>query len=50
MHWPIFEDERGKALKKEMLIFTKSRLAMKSLPPKRDEEQTSENNEEYMLF
>ena len=28
----------------------KSRVAMKSLPPKRDGEQTSENNTEYMLF
>ena len=35
---------------KEMLIFTISRLAMKSLPQKRDEEHTSENNEEFMLF
>ena len=33
-----------------MLIFTKSRLAMKSLPQKRDEKQTSENNKECMLF
>ena len=50
MLWPIFDDERSKALKKEMLIFTKSRVAMESLPPKRDEEQTYENNKECMLF
>ena len=33
-----------------MLIFIKSCVAMTSLPPKSDGEQTSENNTEYMLF
>ena len=35
MHWPIYlKMKRGKPLKSEMLIFTRSRVAMKSLPPK----------------
>ena len=41
---------KGESVEQGDVIFIKSRVAMKSLPPKRDGEQTSENNTEYMLF
>ena len=53
LKWPqsyTLAYEKGKALNLEVSIFTKSRVSMKSLPPKRDGEQTSEKNTEYMLF
>ena len=46
----MFEDEKGESVELGDVIFTKSRVAMKSWPLKRDGEQTSENNTEYMLF
>ena len=43
MHWPIFEDERGKSVKIGDVNFHKKSCCDVKLAPKRDEEQTSEN-------
>ena len=44
IHWPIFEDEKVEVIKEEIFIFNKSGVALKSLLPKGDVEQTLQYN------
>ena len=45
-----FHVKRKRVLKKEMIILIKSRVAIETLPPKGDGEQTSEYNTDCILF
>ena len=50
IHWPIFEDEKGESVELGDVNLHKKSCCDEKFAPKRDWEQTSENNTEYIIF
>ena len=44
IHWPLFEDEKEKALRQKVVIFTKKSCCSETFAPKWDVEQIYEYN------